>query len=189
MKKLFKLFDNSKANKTPNSENTEQTNQVDPMDSNVVIRVLEYNDKKYDVSTVDEELVEYRTNFNQSNAIFECLITENKSKDILSVYFYFPGKIPANKINEIALFCSLTNCSLYLGGFELHIPENSLRLRNSFYYDKTSYFSDNVLASSINMLSDIINGCFPGIMSILYADADPIDVYNQFINRVDANLN
>jgi len=189
MKRLFKLFDNSKANKTPDSESTEQTNQDNPMDSNVVIRVLEYNDKKYDISTVDEELEEYRTNFNQSNGIFECLITENKNKNILSVYFYFPGKIPENKINEIAVFSSLVNCSLYLGGFELHIPENSLRLRNSFYYDKTSYFSDNVLASSINMLSDIINGCFPSIMSIIYADANPTDVYNQFLNRVDVNLN
>ena len=57
MKRLFKLFDNSKANKTPDSESTEQTNQDNPMDSNVVIRVLEYNDKKYDISTVDEEMV------------------------------------------------------------------------------------------------------------------------------------
>jgi len=189
MKKLFKLFDNSKANKTPDSENTEQTNQDNPMDSKVVIRVLEYNDKKYDVSTVDDELVEYRTNFIQSNANFECLISENIKKDILSVYFYFPGQIPANKTNEIAVFSSLMNCNLYMGSFEFFIPEGSLRIRHSFYYDKASYFSDNVLTSSINMLSDIINSCFPGIMSIIYADTDPTDIYNQFVNRVDANLN
>ncbi len=108
---------------------------------------------------------------------------------LIYIYAVFPVKVPANKRSDMAVYTALFNNNLTFGCWELNMDDGMLRFRISYLYDETSACFEQIFMENLEQSIKFTNICSSGILSVIYADADPFDVFRKLTNRVDVSLN
>jgi hypothetical protein len=67
--------------------------------------------------------------------------------------------------------------------------DGSLRFRVSYYYEDKSEKFDEILQAYLKRALGCVEMCMPGILSIIFAKANPEIVYHDICRGVDASLN
>lgn len=105
------------------------------------------------------------------------------------IYAVFPVKVPVNKRTNMAVFTVLFNNNLASGCWELNMQDGSLRFRISYIYEDNKESFERVFLENLDQSIRFTDICLPGILSVIFTDANPHEVYRELTQKVDVSLN
>ena len=112
-----------------------------------------------------------------------------KSNKRMYIYAIFPLKIMLKKRNDMAILITLFNNNLASGCWELNMQDGTLRFRISYLYDEDEKWFEEILIKQLDEAIRFIDICIPAILAIIFADANPHEVFLQLTEKVDVSLN
>jgi hypothetical protein len=114
--------------------------------------------------------------FSAENGTYAVFFETNEERALVGVYVYAPTKVPEAKRRAVMEYLTRLNYGLRLGGFEFDLDDGEVRYTQNMDIEGATLTSAMVL----NMLHfglDVMDDYYPGLMRIVYADADPKEAY------------
>lgn len=107
----------------------------------------------------------------------------------LFIYAVFPVKVPVNKRTNMAVFTALFNNNLTTGCWEMNMQDGSLRFRISYIYEEKTDHFESIFLENLDQSIRFTDICTPGILAVIFADANPHEVFLELTQKADVNLN
>ncbi|MDD2284771.1 MAG: hypothetical protein PHQ11_05145 [Paludibacter sp.] len=108
---------------------------------------------------------------------------------LMFIYAIFPVKVPVNKRTEMAVFTALFNNNLASGCWELNMKDGSLRFRISYMYEEKNSSFERIFLENLDQSIRFTDICTQGILSVIFADANPHEVFQELTKAIDVKLN
>jgi hypothetical protein len=105
------------------------------------------------------------------------------------IYAVFPLKILHKKRKDIAILITLLNNNLAMGCWELNMYDGTLRFRISYIYEDEKERFEHIFMEHLNQAIKFTEACTTAILSVIFTDASPHEVFQQLSESVDASLN
>ncbi|MDO9633634.1 MAG: hypothetical protein Q7J05_01145 [Paludibacter sp.] len=112
----------------------------------------------------------------------------NKSK-LMFIYAVFPVRIPANKRTDMAVFTAMFNNNLASGCWELNMEDGTLRFRISYIYEESADSFERIFLENLDQAIRFTDICTTGILSVIFVNANPKEVFRELAQMVDVSLN
>jgi len=110
-------------------------------------------------------------------------------KKLMFVYAVFPIKIPLARRTDMAVFTALFNNNLTTGCWEINMLDGTLKFRISYIYDDNSNNFEHNLLENLDLSIKYTDICSPSIMSVIFANANPYDVFMELTGNIDIAMN
>jgi hypothetical protein len=136
-----------------------------------VVEYLEDEDWKFNIIKEDAALM---FSFRGKSGSWQCLGSVEEEKSWLSFYSILPSNAAEEKRETIAEFLTRANYGLVIGNFELDFNDGEIRYKTSIDVEGgelTPQMIENLLHANLMTMDRY----FPGVMAVLYADADPAE--------------
>jgi hypothetical protein len=140
-----------------------------------LVEYLEEDDWKFNIIKEDAALMLL---FRGQAGSWQCLASVEEEKSWLTFYSILPSNAPEDKRADVAEFLTRANYGLVIGNFELDFNDGEVRYKTSVDVEGgelTSKMIENLIHANLMTMDRY----FPGIMSVLYADADPEEAVAQ----------
>ena len=105
------------------------------------------------------------------------------------IYAVFPLKILPKKRNSIAILITLLNNNLASGCWELNMQDGTLRFRISYIYEEDESRFEQVFMEHLDEAIRFTDICMPAMLAVIFANANPHEVFQQLTESVDVSLN
>lgn len=105
------------------------------------------------------------------------------------IYAVFPVKILLKKRNDMAVLTTLFNNNLATGCWELNMQDGTLRFRISYIYEEDENRFERIFLEYLDQAIQFTDVCTPAILSVIFADANPHEVFQQLTESVDVSQN
>lgn len=113
----------------------------------------------------------------------------NANSKRMFIYAVFPVKIPVNKRTDMAVFTALFNNNLASGCWELNMEDGTLRFRISYIYEESEESFERIFLENLDQAIRFTDICTTGILSVIFVNADPKEVFRELAQMVDVSLN
>ena len=131
-------------------------------------------------------LLKFETPNNQLDFVIENV---HNQKNMMHIYGVFPVKIPFTKRNEMAILSTLLNNNLDVGCWELDLGNGRLRYRLSYPCDMKSKTFEDIFMKQLHLAVQYTDLCISPILSSVYGNINPHEVYSQFTGFVNVQMN
>lgn len=105
------------------------------------------------------------------------------------IYAVFPLKMLPKKRNSMSILITLFNYNLASGCWELNMQDGTLRFRISYIYEEEESRFEQVFIKHLDEAIRFTDICTPAILSVIFANANPHEVFQQLTESVDVNQN
>lgn len=136
-----------------------------------VVQYLEDDDWKFNIIKEDAALM---LSFRGKAGSWQCLASVEEEKSWLSFYSILPSNVPEDKREPVGEFLTRANYGLVIGNFEMDYNDGEVRYKTSVDIEGgelTTKMIENLIHANLMTMDRY----FPGIMSVLYADAEPAE--------------
>lgn len=136
-----------------------------------VVQYLEDDDWKFNIIKEDAALM---LSFRGKAGSWQCLASVEEEKSWLSFYSILPSNVPEDKRDPVGEFLTRANYGLVIGNFEMDYTDGEVRYKTSVDIEGgelTTKMIENLIHANLMTMDRY----FPGIMSVLYADAEPAE--------------
>lgn len=186
---LFLLFILWSRKESKNKIPTTQNDWYCYPETNSIIELFQENNINYEITKDNDECIIYKFDYKVENGTFKCFLERRRNDKHIYFYIHVIENIPASKLVDISVFCTLINSEFSLGNFELDNNEDILRFRTSYIYDESASSFKKILFNNINYSLHIVDTLIPDIISFEYSNKNGIQSYREQISGFDINLN
>ncbi len=156
---------------------------------NTIRKALERNDIKFQILRDSPFQIIYKMGVNLKHGRVDTFVDIRPELNRVLIYTMIPAIVPENKRMQIAEFITRANYGLMLGNFELDMNDGEVRFKNNFVYDDLTSESDVEFLTNLFISFGIVDKYLPGIMSVIYANVNPLAALGQIENNIDPSLN
>lgn len=115
-----------------------------------------------------------QTAFAGENGRWNCYAQAREEQKQFVFYSMIPVNAPEPKRQAVAEYITRVNYGLILGNFELDYSDGEIRYKTSIDVDGDE-ISEALIRNAVNRNVYTVDRYLPGIMSVIYADADPAE--------------
>ena len=160
------------------------------MNSNALTMILRKNKYVFHCMSEQPEKSCYLLKFEMKACNLDFIIEQHHdSHKRMFIYAVFPLKILPKKRNDMAILITLFNNNLASGCWELNMQDGALRFRISYLYEEDAYRFEHVFMEHMDEAIRFTDICTPAILSVIFANANPHEVFQQLTKSVDIGMN
>ncbi len=131
-------------------------------------------------------LIKFEMHTCNTDFIIEQSYTDNK---LIFIYAIFPIKIPAYKINDMAVFITLLNNNLSYGCWELNMNNGILRFRISYLYEDDEKKFERHFINNLEHAIKYADLCSYSLLSVIFTKTKPQEVFQNMTKEFNVVLN
>jgi len=112
------------------------------------------------------------------NGSFQCVAHAREDAEQFVVYSHFPCNAPAEYRDKVARYLTRANYGLVIGNFEMDLDDGEIRYKTSICV-RDSNLDNGMIKHAVGFNVNMMDKYMPGLMAIIYADADPDEKVNE----------
>ena len=131
----------------------------------------------------------FKTGIALKNAYCDVFINVKTDPDIVIISTFLPVIIPLEQHNKICELIARLNQLLTIGNFDLDMENGDLSLKTSFICNNISKYDKQIFDLNLYISFHFMDKYMQTIMSVIYANSDPIEAINITENIINPKLN
>jgi hypothetical protein len=117
-----------------------------------------------------------QSSFSAENGTYSVFIDTNEEQALVGVFVYAPTKVPERNRRAVMEYLTRLNYGLRLGGFELDLNDGEVRYTQNMDIEGAT-LTNAMLLNMLHFALDVMDQYYPGLMRVIYADADPKEAF------------
>lgn len=123
-----------------------------------------------------------RAGFKGENGSWRCYAQADEEKRLLVFYSELESRVPEGRRDAVARFLARANYGLMIGNFEIDLEDGEVRYKSGLCAEGGEVSAEAVRrVVYVNLV--MMDRYFPGLMSVIYADADPDEAIRKLETR------
>lgn len=160
------------------------------MGTNTLTDIFRKNNYVFHCMYEQQEKSGYLLKFDMKVCILDFIIEQHRgSHQRIFIYAVFPLKVSPAKRNSVAILITLLNNNLVSGCWELNMREGTVRFRISYLCEEDASRFERIFTEHLDEAIRFTDFCMPALLSVIFADADPHEVFRELTQSVDVSLN
>lgn len=112
--------------------------------------------------------------FSAENGTYAVFVDTDDAQAVVGIYVYAPTKVPEPKRQAVMAYLTRLNYGLRFGSFQFDLDEGGVRYVQNMDIEGATLTKPMVL-NMLHFALDVMDRYYPGLMRIIYADADPTE--------------
>lgn len=123
--------------------------------------------------------------FSAENGTYAVFVDTDDAQAVVGVYVYAPTKVPEHQRQAVMAYLTRLNYGLRFGSFQFDLDEGGVRYVQNMDIEGAT-LTKPMLLNMLHCALDVMDRYYPGLMRIIYADADPTETLAALQSREPA---